>query len=68
MSNSEFHVWSFPDTNEVLLTDDPGPPVGGTFVGSYPRPDGFGWGKAGDAAKTKAKETGALIIYSAEFS
>lgn len=63
-----FDVWFFPDSNEVLLTDDPGPPTGGQLVGNYPRPDGFGWGEAGEVAKKKAEETGALIIYSATFS
>lgn len=65
----KFYVWFFRDSNEVLLTDDPGPPVGGEFIGEYPRPEGFcGWGKAGDVAKEYAARWGALVIYSATFA
>lgn len=62
-----FYVWYFPKSNEVLLTDDPGPPIDAEFVGAYPRPEEFSWGSAGDAAKEKAEKTGALLIYDAIF-
>lgn len=63
----KFSVWFFRDSNEVLLTDDNSPPIGASLVGLYDRPDGVGWGEAGEVAKAKAEETGALIIYAATF-
>lgn len=66
-SVKQFHVWFFRDSNEVLLTDDPGPPDGGILIGVYERPAGVGWGWAGEAAKRWAEEHGSLIIYSATF-
>ena len=65
----KYSVWFFQDSNEVLLTDDNSPPVGASLVGLYDRPDlAMGWGEADEAAKKKATETGALIIYSATFA
>ncbi len=68
MNAGQFSVWYFADSNEVLLTDDNSPPVGAALVGLYDRPEFIGWGEAGEAAKKKAAETGALIIYSAMFA
>lgn len=50
------YVWILHESREVLLTDDPGPPVGGVLVGSWPIPEGGGWGPAYDVAAKKAQE------------
>lgn len=58
----EAYLWLLPDRRLVLLTDDPGPPVGGRLAGIYPLPD-EGWGKAGEVARAKAKDYGYEIEY-----
>jgi hypothetical protein len=60
-SRSKAHVWMMEDY--VLVTDEPGPPVGAKhLIGSYPMPD-TGWGQAKEVAEAIAKERGLEISY-----
>jgi hypothetical protein len=50
----EAYVWALDEKRKVLVTDDPGPPLGGRLIGSYPLPDGGGWGEAQKVAEQVA--------------
>jgi hypothetical protein len=60
------YVWIFHDKREILVCDDPMPPVGGTFVGHYEKP-WVGWGDADEVAKSKARELGYKVDYESRF-
>ncbi len=62
----EGFVWIMRESREILLTDDPSPPVGGTFVGSYVMP-WMGWGKAGQVAELEAQQLGFELTYDSRF-
>lgn len=62
------YVWAQDERRKVLVTDDPGPPVGYRFIGSYPLPQSGGWGEAQKMAeKVSMHDTRAPyeIIYEA---
>lgn len=51
----EAYVWALDEKRQVLVTDDPGPPLGGRFIGRYALPEGGGWGEAQKVADEVAK-------------
>ena len=53
----EAYVWVIESKRKVLLTDDPGPPIGGRFIGAFPLPD-LGWGEAHNVSDELAKKYG----------
>jgi hypothetical protein len=62
------YVWIMHESGEILLTDDPGPPVGGVLVGSWPITPGVtGWGPAHDVAAKKAQELGYAVEVNSRF-
>lgn len=51
------YVWLLPEKKQILVTDDPSPPVAGTFAGKFPLPD-MGWGQAESFARDVCKRQG----------